>query len=473
MHGPASPAPSAAGQTAKWVGRCGECQAWGTVVEDAGAPAAAHLGARTRRTVGASDRPGRRRRRRAPGPPASASWTGCSAAVSCPARWCCWPASPASASRPCCWTWPAGPAGRRRAGCSTSPARSPPPRSGCAPSGSARCTTGCYLAAETDLGAVLGHVEASSPTCWSSTRCRRSPPPVVDGSPGGVAQVREVAAALIRVAKERGIADPAGRARHQGRRRRRARARWSTWSTSWCQFEGDRHSRLRLRAGDEEPLRPHRRGRLLRPAPTTGIVGLADPSGLFVSHGAAPVPGTCVTVTLEGRRPLATEVQALVVAEPARRNPRRTTSGVDSSRLAMVLAVAQRRAALAARATGTSTSPRWAGCGSPSRPPTWPSRSPWSRRPPTSGSAADLVAVGEVGLAGEVRTVAGRAAAGWPRPRGSASAGRWCPPAPGRTDPCRTAWSCSRRTTSPRRCALASAGAPQRGPRPAAAPAEH
>ncbi|NLW14311.1 MAG: DNA repair protein RadA, partial [Trueperella sp.] len=73
----------------------------------------------------------------------------------------------------------------------------------------------------------------------------------------------------------------------------------------------------------------------------SGIHGLADPSGLFLSARNLTVPGTCVTVTLEGRRPMPVEVQALSVA--AAGPPRRTTSGVDSSRVAMMLAVLQSR----------------------------------------------------------------------------------------------------------------------------------
>jgi DNA repair protein RadA/Sms len=73
-----------------------------------------------------------------------------------------------------------------------------------------------------------------------------------------------------------------------------------------------------------------------------GIAELPDPSGLFLSRKTAPVPGTCVTVALEGRRPMVSEVQALV-AESALAMPRRSSSGLDSSRLSMVLAVIERR----------------------------------------------------------------------------------------------------------------------------------
>ncbi len=74
-----------------------------------------------------------------------------------------------------------------------------------------------------------------------------------------------------------------------------------------------------------------------------GIDGLRVPSGLFLSHGTLAVPGTCVTVTLEGRRPLVAEVQSLVAPSHIP-SPRRATSGLDSSRVAMITAVLDRRA---------------------------------------------------------------------------------------------------------------------------------
>ena len=104
-----------------------------------------------------------------------------------------------------------------------------------------------------------------------------------------------------------------------------------------CQFEGDRHARLRLlravknRYGPTDEVGCFDLGE-------RGIVGLEDPSGLFLSSERSQVPGTCATVTLEGRRPVPVEVQALV-APTAAASPRRTTSGVDHSRVAMSLTV--------------------------------------------------------------------------------------------------------------------------------------
>ena len=120
---------------------------------------------------------------------------------------------------------------------------------------------------------------------------------------------------------------------------------------------------------------------------------------------AEPVPGTCVTVTLEGRRPLPAEVQALV-GPSVLEIPRRTTSGLDGSRVGMVLAVLQRRAGIklgksdvyAATVGGVRL--------------TEPSVD-LAVAVALASSAANLsvphgvVAIGEVGLAGEVRNVAG------------------------------------------------------------------
>src|SRR5690606_12683199 len=75
---------------------------------------------------------------------------------------------------------------------------------------------------------------------------------------------------------------------------------------------------------------------------STGIAEVPDPSGLFLSRGVEPVSGTCATIAMEGRRALPVEVQALVAASTTP-NPRRVTSGVDAARVAMILAVLERR----------------------------------------------------------------------------------------------------------------------------------
>jgi DNA repair protein RadA/Sms len=73
-----------------------------------------------------------------------------------------------------------------------------------------------------------------------------------------------------------------------------------------------------------------------------GIAGVPDPSGLFLNRKDVGVAGTAVTVVMEGKRPLLAEVQALV-AKTGLPAPRRAVSDLDSARLAMILAVLERR----------------------------------------------------------------------------------------------------------------------------------
>ncbi len=198
-----------------------------------------------------------------------------------------------------------------------------------------------YLAAETDLGALLGHVEAVAPTLLVVDSIQTVAHPEVDGGAGGVTQVRECAAAIIKVAKERGIATViVGHVTKDGGI---AGPRVLEHLVDVVlHFEGDRHASLRLvravknRFGPADEVGCFELG-------DAGIVGLPDPSGLFLSHRAEPVPGTCVTISVEGRRPLVAEVQALAVPSTAG-YPRRTASGLDANRLAMLLAVLERRA---------------------------------------------------------------------------------------------------------------------------------
>jgi DNA repair protein RadA/Sms len=109
-----------------------------------------------------------------------------------------------------------------------------------------------------------------------------------------------------------------------------------------CQFEGDRHTALRFvralknRFGSTDEVGCFE-------MTGDGISEVPDPSGLFLSRGTTAVSGTCVTVAMEGRRALPVEVQALVI-DTAMPNPRRVTNGVDGARVAMLLAVLEKRA---------------------------------------------------------------------------------------------------------------------------------
>ncbi|MGW9021345.1 DNA repair protein RadA [Leucobacter chromiiresistens] len=197
-----------------------------------------------------------------------------------------------------------------------------------------------YLASETDLATVLGHIEAVDPALVIVDSVQTMASDQVDGGAGGPAQVREVAAALIRAAKERGT--PVILVGHVTKDGSVAGPRLLEHLVDVvCHFEGDRHTALRFLRTLKNRYGPTDEVGCFEMT-DRGISEVPDPSGLFLSRSASPVSGTCATVAMEGRRALPVEVQALV-AKSATPNPRRVTSGVDQSRVAMILAVLERR----------------------------------------------------------------------------------------------------------------------------------
>ncbi|WP_125773304.1 DNA repair protein RadA [Antribacter gilvus] len=259
------------------------------------------------------------------------------------------------------------------------------------------------LAAETDLATVLGHVEASDADLLIVDSVQTIASAQVDGAPGGVSQVREVAAALIAVAKERQV--PVLLVGHVTKDGTVAGPRTLEHLVDVvCQFEGDRHSRLRMVRAVKNRYGPTDEVGCFDLS-EHGIVGLSDPSGLFLSHSGAGVPGSCVTVTLEGRRPLALEIQSLVAPSPLA-NPRRATSGVDSSRLAMILAVMHRHAGL--RLADQDVYVSTIG-GARVTEPSADLATALALVSARTGEAlpTGTVAIGEVGLSGDLRPVTG------------------------------------------------------------------
>ncbi|MFC3380597.1 DNA repair protein RadA [Couchioplanes azureus] len=259
-----------------------------------------------------------------------------------------------------------------------------------------------YLASESDLGAVIGHLDAVRPGLLIIDSVQTISAPGTEGVPGGVTQVRAVTAALVSVAKERGIATVlVGHVTKDGSV---AGPRVLEHLVDVVlHFEGDKHSSLRLVRGVKNRFGAADEVGCFE-MHESGIVSLADPSGLFLTRYNEPVPGTCVTVAMEGRRAMVTEVQALIGAQ-VQGSPRRTVSGLDSARLAMVLAVLQRRMekiklhdreVFAATVGGIRV--------------TEPSADLAMALAVASGAlnlamAPHLVAIGEVGLTGEVRRV--------------------------------------------------------------------
>ena len=236
------------------------------------------------------------------------------------------------------------------------------------------------IADETELGVVLGHVQQVCPSLLIVDSVQTISSAQVEGGAGGVAQVRAVAASLIRVAKESDL--PTLLVGHVTKDGGIAGPRVLEHLVDVvCQFEGDRHSRLRLLRAVKNRYGPTDEVGCFE-LTDSGIYGLADPSGLFLSRTTRGVPGTCAAVSLEGRRPLPTEIQSLV-APSSGGSPRRTTSGAD----VYVSTVGGARTVEPAIDLAMAISIVSSLKGTPPRP--------------------DLVAVGEISLTGEVRACTG------------------------------------------------------------------
>lgn len=324
--------------TPKWVGRCGECQAWGTV-DEVGAPRARGTAAATVRTpavpIGQVDLTS-----------AKAEPTGVDELDRVLGGGLVPGAVLLLAGEPgvgkstllleAAATWARG--GRRALYVtgeeSAAQVRLRAERVGAV-------ADELYLASETDLGSALGHIDAVQPTLLILDSVQTVSSAEVDGIAGGVTQVKEVAAALIAVAKDRGMA--AVLVGHVTKDGSVAGPRALEHLVDVVlHFEGDRQSPLRMVRAVKNRFGPADEIGCFEMV-DDGIVGLADPSGLFLGDRAHPAAGTCVTVTIEGRRPLVAEVQALV-APTNSPQPRRVTSGLDNARIAMTLAVLERRA---------------------------------------------------------------------------------------------------------------------------------
>lgn len=200
-----------------------------------------------------------------------------------------------------------------------------------------------YLASEVDLGVIIGQIDQVQPDLLIADSVQTISSSSIDGIAGGTSQVREVASTLIRIAKDRAL--PVLIVGHVTKDGTIAGPRLLEHLVDVvCHFEGDRQTALRFvralknRFGPTDEVGCFDMG-------GDGIHEVPDPSGLFMSKNATPVSGTCVTVALEGRRALPVEVQALIVPSSAPQ-PRRVVNGVDASRVAMLLAVLERRAGL-------------------------------------------------------------------------------------------------------------------------------
>ena len=197
-----------------------------------------------------------------------------------------------------------------------------------------------FLASETDLATLIGHVDEVGPGLLIVDSVQTVSSSLSEGLAGHPSQVREVAATLIRIAKERAL--PVLIVGHVTKDGSIAGPRLLEHLVDVvCHFEGDRHTSLRFVRALKNRFGPTDEVGCFEMT-GDGIAEVPDPSGLFLGSGT-PVSGTCVTISMEGRRALPVELQALVIPSTTP-NPRRVVNGVESSRVAMILAVLERRA---------------------------------------------------------------------------------------------------------------------------------
>ena len=165
----------------------------------------------------------------------------------------------------------------------------------------------------------------------------------LSSAPGSVAQVRECAAHLTRAAKAAGVCIVlVGHVTKEGALAGPRVLEHMVDTVLY--FEGDTHSQFRLvRAIKNRFGAVNEIG--VFAMTEKGLKGVSNPSAIFLSQHAEPVPGSCVMVTLEGTRPLLVEIQALV--DSGGPSPRRLSVGLDKDRLAMLLAVLHRHAGVA------------------------------------------------------------------------------------------------------------------------------
>lgn len=257
-----------------------------------------------------------------------------------------------------------------------------------------------FLAAETSVDQALSQIVATAPTLTIVDSIQTLTDPLLDTSIGGPAQVREVTARLTAAAKTRNMGLLlVGHVTKDG-----AVAGPRTLEhlvDVVLQFEGERSGELRLLRAVKNRYGPTDAVGFFQMT-ESGIEGIADPSGLFISQTADPVPGACITMSLEGRRALPIEIEALATPM-ASGSPRRTVSGLDYSRVSMMLAVLQARLKLP---LGTLDAYVSTVGGARAVEPAVDLAVALAAASAITGQVIDhhLVALGEVSLTGEIRS---------------------------------------------------------------------
>jgi DNA repair protein RadA/Sms len=197
--------------------------------------------------------------------------------------------------------------------------------------------------AEIGLERILATLAAEAPDFCVIDSIQTLYSDQLSSAPGSVAQVRECAAQLTRTAKASGCTTVlVGHVTKDGTLAGPRVLEHIVDTVLY--FEGDTHSSFRLvRAIKNRFGAVNEIG--VFAMTERGLKGVSNPSAIFLSTHGAPVPGSCVLVTLEGTRPMLVEIQALV--DSGGPSPRRLSVGLDRDRLAMLLAVLHRHAGVA------------------------------------------------------------------------------------------------------------------------------
>ncbi len=199
------------------------------------------------------------------------------------------------------------------------------------------------LLAEIQLEKIQAAIDAERPSVAVIDSIQTLYSEVLTSAPGSVAQVRECAAQLTRLAKQMGVTIiMVGHVTKEGSLAGPRVLEHIVDTVLY--FEGDTHSAYRLvRAFKNRFGAVNELG--VFAMTERGLRGVANPSALFLSQHEQNVPGSCVLITQEGSRPLLVEIQALVDAAHVP-NPRRLAVGLEQNRLAMLLAVLHRHAGI-------------------------------------------------------------------------------------------------------------------------------
>ena len=262
---------------------------------------------------------------------------------------------------------------------------------------------GLLLWAETDLNAVQAALDDVKPQALIVDSIQTVFLPDLESAPGSVAQVRECAARLMTQAKGRGLATfLVGHVTKDGAIAGPRVLEHLVDTVLY--FEGEQHHAYRVLRAVKNRFGSTNEIGVFEMA-ERGLVEVANPSGFFLSERPVDAPGSVVVASLEGTRPMLLELQALV-SRASFGTPRRTVLGADYNRVCLLLAVLEKRAQLPIGNQDVFVNV--AGGGRVVEPAAdlaivLAAASSYMERP----LPADVVVLGEVGLTGEVRAVAG------------------------------------------------------------------